>query len=217
MESYPLPQNEADLMAVMGTIPYVKRNGYAIRLAQQHASDPRLLTLIHELLATSPLPSKVPYPVKLSPSDSDAAASNAIEGDTFIELRYPQTNASKRFVQRELGLTMALTVGESAVALLLDALLHPSNAGRKKVVAPCVKYATDDQLVDVYHRCVPAVQAEIRAKLTSRTEVKKRLGIPVYESKKKEAQEPAIVALEKELQAAKAQDRATVWEKHGYK
>ncbi|KAK7437102.1 hypothetical protein VKT23_018728 [Stygiomarasmius scandens] len=202
--SYPLPANEAELLSVLGGLPYLKRNAYAIRLAKQHAENPKLLALINELLATSPLPSTVPYPTPKS-SDPDAMVIDEPESDATIELQFPQTNASKRFVQREIGLLMASTVGKSALPILLEALVHPSNAGRNQVIAPCITFAGDDELVDVYNRCVPAVRAAIRAKLG-------RLGI-LGAAKDKKPLEPAIVTLERELKECEVNEREKIWAK----
>ncbi|THV06884.1 hypothetical protein K435DRAFT_960144 [Dendrothele bispora CBS 962.96] len=209
MSSHPLPSNEAELLSVLGGMPYLKRNGYALRLAKQHADNPGLVTLIRELLTTSPLPSQVPFP-NPEPLDPTAMVTDESESTTTIELQFPQTNASKRFVQREIGLTMAATIGKSALPILLDALVHPSNAGRKSVIAPCVTYASDDELVEVYNRCVPAVQAAIREKLGRRDEVRRRLGIPVKE-KVKQQTDPAIVTLERELKECEENDREKLW------
>jgi hypothetical protein len=219
--SYPLPSNETDFLALLGSMPYHSRNGYAIRLAMEHSANPKLLILIRELLATSPLPSKVPYPSQ--PSSSNA---EKFEIDGSIELRYPQTNASKRFVQRELGLSMATVIGKEALPILLEALVHPSSAGRYRAIAPCIEYASDDELVDVYKRCVPAVQLAIRQNLAPRIEVKRRLGIsiPAPAPAKSVAGldqqvtlvEPAILSLERQLQSCKLYQREDVWSKSEY-
>ncbi|KAF5368036.1 hypothetical protein D9758_004487 [Tetrapyrgos nigripes] len=209
--SYPLPANEADFLALLGDMPYSKRKGYAIRLAREHSSNPTLLALIRELLSTSPLSSKVPYPSQTSPSDA-----NQPESDGTIELRYPQTNASKRFVQRELGLVMAATVGQKALPFLLEALVHPCNAGRHQAITPCVEYASDDELVDVYRRCVPAVQEAIKQNLTERVEVKRRLGITITTTTaptKAVEVEPAVVSLERQLRSCKLYQRSDIWGK----
>ncbi|KAJ7166015.1 hypothetical protein C8R46DRAFT_1219788 [Mycena filopes] len=94
--------------------------------------DPKLPQLIKELLATTPLPAKVPYPT---------ASGDANSGPTFVDLQFPQTTASKSFVQRELGLAMAIAAN---------------------VVAACVKHGSDEQLFEVYHRCVPAIQTSLK-------------------------------------------------------
>ncbi|KAJ7763344.1 hypothetical protein B0H16DRAFT_1804376 [Mycena metata] len=80
--------------------------------------------------------------------------------------QFSQTTASKSFVQRELDLTMAVAAGQPALPILLEALLHPSMAGKAKVVDACVKYASDEQLLAAYHRGVPAIQTSLKESLS---------------------------------------------------
>ncbi|KAJ7881615.1 hypothetical protein B0H13DRAFT_1891279, partial [Mycena leptocephala] len=143
-----------EFMARVGSLPYLKRHGFATKLALEN--DPQLPKLIEQLLATTALPSRIPYP----------AVSDDTEAAKFIDLQFPQTTASKSFVQRELGLAMAIALGRPALPILMEALLHPSTAGKAKVVDACVKYASDEHLLDVYRRCVPAVQGSLKESLS---------------------------------------------------
>jgi hypothetical protein len=132
----PLQESEAALLTVLLGLPYKKRIGYALRLVNAHRNDPALLSLIHELLSTTLLPDQVP----LAGTEQD---------DGYITLLFPQTTASKRFFQRELGLAMASALAPPAIPLLLDAIIHPSTAGKSRAITACVSpssEATDRQL-----------------------------------------------------------------------
>ncbi|KAF5348363.1 hypothetical protein D9758_010905 [Tetrapyrgos nigripes] len=210
MSSDPLPANEAELLTALGGLPYLKRHKYAVRLARQHAANPALISLIRELLQTSPLSSTVPFHNQTSSSDSDDMIVDEPKTHVTIELQFPQSNASKRFVQRELGLTIAAVIGKDALPIFAEALIHPSDAGRRKAIGPFVTHASDDEVVEVYNRCVPAVQAQIAEKLDRREEVRKRLGLPGLV---RESAEPAIVTLERELKECEEEQRAGIWAK----
>ncbi|KAJ6461063.1 hypothetical protein C8R45DRAFT_1029094 [Mycena sanguinolenta] len=157
-----------EFMARVVSLPYFERHGFATKLALEN--DPQLPELIEELLATTALPSRIPYPAV--PDDPDSPK--------FIDLQFPQTTASKSFVQRELGLTMAIALGRPALPILTEALLHPSTAGKDRVIDACVRLASDDQLLDVYPRCVPAVQVSLKEGLSKayRRNLVARLNVP---------------------------------------
>jgi hypothetical protein len=91
-----------EFMARVGSLPYLKRHGFATKLALEN--DPQLPKLIEQLLATTALPSRIPYP----------AVSDDTEAAKFIDLQFPQTTASRSFVQRELGLAMAIALGRTS-------------------------------------------------------------------------------------------------------
>ena len=80
-----LPENEEEFVLAVRGLPYHKRNSFAAQLAQQHYHNPKLLTLIKELLLTTPLSNRVPFPKK---NDSDPDE---------VDLKFPQSTASKRF------------------------------------------------------------------------------------------------------------------------
>ncbi|KAJ7591509.1 hypothetical protein C8J56DRAFT_935742 [Mycena floridula] len=190
-----------EFMAQVGGLPYFKRNGFATKYAMDNINEPKLLTLIQDLLATSLLPSRVPYP--------------SLEADAqeFIELQFPQTTASKKFVQRELALIMAIAMGRSALPVLLESLLHPSTSGRSTVVDACVKYGSDEEIADIYRRCVPAVQKELRDSFTKagRLQLKTILGLPLPLPPK--VAEPETAVLEVSLKTAAEYQREEAWNK----
>ncbi|KAF7377902.1 hypothetical protein MSAN_00213900 [Mycena sanguinolenta] len=190
-----------EFMARVGSLPYSKRHGFATRLALEN--DPQLPKLIEQLLATTALPARIPYPAV--PDDQ--------ETPKFIDLQFPQTTASKSFVQRELGLAMAIAVGRPALPILIEALLHPSTAGKAKVMDACVKYASDEQLFDVYHRCVPAVQVSLKECLSKagRRELLASLGVPP--SPAQAIVEPELTVLERALTSCAEYQREDAWNK----
>ncbi|KAJ7026775.1 hypothetical protein C8F04DRAFT_1124222 [Mycena alexandri] len=154
----------------------------------------QLPKLIQELLATTALPARVPYPAI---PDDDAGTPK------FIDLQFSQTTASKSFVQRELGLTMAIAVGQPALPILIEALLHPSMAGKAKVVDACVKYASDEQLLAAYHRCSLS-KAERQELLAS-------LGVPPRAAP--DVVEPELAVLERTLTSCAEYQREEAWNK----
>ncbi|KAJ7916400.1 hypothetical protein B0H13DRAFT_1998042 [Mycena leptocephala] len=190
-----------EFMARVGSLPYLKRHGFATKLALEN--DQQLPKLIEQLLATAALPSRIPYP----------AVSDDTEAPKFIDLQFTQTTASKSFVQRELGLTMAIALGRPALPILMEALLHPSTAGKAKVVDACVKYASDEHLLDVYHRCVPAVQASLKESLSKadRQELLVTLGVPPRPAQA--VVEPELTVLERTLTSCAEYQREDAWNK----
>ncbi|KAJ7615325.1 hypothetical protein FB45DRAFT_935399 [Roridomyces roridus] len=189
-----------EFMLQVGNQPYKKRHEFAAKLALE--KDPALLTLIQQLLATTPLPSRVPYPSV--PDDASSPKS--------IDLQFPQTTASKSFVQRELGITMAIVLGPPALPVLLDALLHPSNAGKAKIIGACVQYASDEQLLDVYRRCVPAVQSALKESFSKagRVDLLVSMGVP---RRPAHVVEPEMVVLERTLSSCAEHLREEAWNK----
>ncbi|KAJ6529571.1 hypothetical protein DFH09DRAFT_1327272 [Mycena vulgaris] len=193
-----------EFIVQVGSLPYWKRHGFATKLALEN--DPELPKLIEQLLSTMPLPSTVPYP-----SGPDDAGTQK-----FIELQFPQTTASKSFVQRELGLTMAIALGPPALPIFLEALLHPSTAGKAKVVVACVKYASDDQLLDAYPRCVPAVQNSLKESLrkAKRRDLLVSLGLSSRPTQAiVQSVEPELTVLERALTTCAEYQREDAWNK----
>jgi hypothetical protein len=190
-----------EFMAQVGSLPYLKRHGFATKLALEN--DPQLPKLIDQLLATTALPSRIPYPAL--PGDADAPK--------FIDLQFPQTTASKSFVQRQLGLAMAIALGRPALPILLEALLHPSTAGKAKVIDACVKYAPDEQLLDVYHQCVPAVQVSLKESLkkADRRQLLESFGVPPRPAQA--LVEPELTVLERTLTGCTEYQREAAWNK----
>ncbi|KAJ7714141.1 hypothetical protein B0H16DRAFT_530372 [Mycena metata] len=190
-----------EFMQQVGSLPYLKRHGFATKLALEN--DPQLPNLIQELLATTALPARVPYPA--IPDDADTPK--------FIDLQFSQTTASKSFVQRELGLAMAVAVGQPALPILLEALFHPSMAGKAKVVDACIKYASDEQLFTAYHRCVPAIQTSLKESLSKadRQKLLASLGVPPRPAP--DVVEPELAVLERTLTSCAKYQREEAWNK----
>lgn len=193
-----------EFMVQVGSLPYWKRHGFATKLALEN--DPELPKLIEQLLSTTALPSRVPFPA--GPDDAGT--------QKFIDLQFPQTTASKSFVQRELGLTMAIALGPPALPILLEALLHPSTAGKAKVIVACVKYASDGQLLDAYPRCVPAVQNSLGESLrrAERRDLLASLGLSSSPAEATvQAVEPKLTVLERVLTNCTEWQREDAWNK----
>ncbi|KAJ7301493.1 hypothetical protein DFH08DRAFT_102225 [Mycena albidolilacea] len=190
-----------EFMAQVGSLPYSKRHGFATKLAL--GNDPQLPKLIDQLLSTTALPSKIPYP----------AISDDPDTPQFIDLQFPQTTASKSFVQRELGLAMAIAVGRPALPILMEALLHPSTAGKGKVVDACIKFASDEQLLPVYRRCVPAVQASLKERLSKANRQELLASLGVAPPPAQAVVEPELTVLERTLTSCAEYQREEAWDK----
>lgn len=212
----PLPSSEAELLAVLLKMPYIRRTGYAIRLVNDHRENPALLNLIQELLSTTLLPARVPFPKTPAPQTANENSMVVDEGEEYIDLIFPQSTASKRFFQRELGLAMASILGPQGIAFLLEAIVHPSTAGRARAIQGCVTGASDEQLVAAYQKSVPATQKELQEALKKggRLEVLKALGI--WKEVKVEKPLPICVELENTLKVKPKKERETAWDKTGY-
>ncbi|KAJ7920548.1 hypothetical protein B0H13DRAFT_1986834 [Mycena leptocephala] len=154
-----------EFMARVGSLPYLKRHGFATKLALEN--DPQLPKLIEQLLATTALPSRIPYPA------------------------------------RELGLAMAIALGRPALPILMEAVLHPSTAGKAKVVDACVKYASDEHLLDVLLK-------ESLSK-ADRQELLATLGVPPRPAQA--VVEPELTVLERTLTSCAEYQREDAWNK----
>lgn len=209
--SVSLPTNETQFLSVVADLPYFKRGGYAIQLVQQHSKNPQLVALIKELLLTSPLSSKVPYPTRKAELTGEQASDVSPPAE-FIDLQFPQTSASRKFVQRELALTMAVALDDpAALPIYMDALTHPSTRGRSMVVDPCIAHASDDALIDLYGRCVPFVQQQLREGLAraARFSVLEKLG--VKSAPTKAVAEAEVTVLERRLKQVVETNRESAW------
>jgi hypothetical protein len=203
----PLPESEAALLTALLGLPYQKRIGYVLRLVNAHRNDPALLSLIQELLSTTLLPDQVP----LTGTEQD---------DSYITLLFPQSTASKRFFQRELGLAMASALGPPAIPLLLDAIIHPSTAGKHRAITACVSPssgATDGQLVETYQKSVPATQHILQAAMVAASRIGALKILQLWkEPPPVNIRDPWMVVLERDIKGAKPRDRDAVWSRAGY-
>jgi hypothetical protein len=115
---------------------------------------------------------------------------------------------------------MASALGRPAIPLLLDAIIHPSTAGKSRAIAACVAIssgATDSQLAEVYAKSVPATQESLHdgMKAAGRVEALKLLQL-WKEPPPVKIREPRCVVLEGDLKSSKLQDRDAVWGCAGY-
>jgi hypothetical protein len=179
-----LPKTEGDLLATLLKLPYTQRAGHSRKLVHAHSNDPALLSLIQELLSTTLLPARIPHP----------------DPDGHITLLFPQSTASKRFLQRELGIDMAASLGPSGVPLLLDAVVHPSTTGKLRAIEACAAAATDAQLVDVYRKSVTATRESLHEAMKAAGRVEALRSLQLWkEPPVKAVVEPWCVVLERDL------------------
>ncbi|KAF9163672.1 hypothetical protein DFQ26_002265 [Actinomortierella ambigua] len=143
-------RSERDFHRFISRKPFRARTAAAHQLVRDHGA--KVLPLIVELLATEPLVTEIP--VLQPPADPESL--NADGGDpnpvtVQTTLIYPQTNSSRRFLVRQLGLTMACSLVEAgvkeAMPLLLEQLNHPSSLGKKQLVSVLGAHASDDELL----------------------------------------------------------------------
>ncbi|KAJ7609909.1 hypothetical protein FB45DRAFT_1122555 [Roridomyces roridus] len=107
---------------------------------------------------------------------------------------------------------MATVLGKPALPMLLDALLHPSNAGKNRIITACIQLASDEQLRGVYHRCVPAVQMALKEsfRAADRRDLLASLGVPREPAM---VVEPEIIVLERTLASCPEHRREEAWNK----
>ncbi|KAF9972652.1 hypothetical protein BGZ73_004216 [Actinomortierella ambigua] len=143
-------RSERDFNGFMSRKPFRARTAAAHQLVREFGV--KLLPLLVQLLATEPLVTEIP--VLQPPTDPESL--NADGGDpnpvaVKTTLIYPQTNSSRRFLTRQLGMTMACALVEDgvkeALPLLLEQLNHPSSLGKKQLMTVLATHASDDELL----------------------------------------------------------------------
>jgi len=144
-----------------------------------------LVPLLKELLATEPLAPTIPM-LRRRQANTTNEADDEYDGFVFADdassaseapktvlvntpLLYPQTNASLRFRERELGLTIlsgCLPPEPPAdlVEIILDELKHPSQTGKARTIGAFVSVvdsADPDRAREAYSACVPRVRKKV--------------------------------------------------------
>jgi hypothetical protein len=201
-----LPKNEAELLTTLSKLPHAHRSGYARRLVVAHRDNPALLSLIQELLSTTLLPDRVPFP-------------DQKQGDGYIKLLFPQSTASKRFFQRELGIDMACALGSLGVPALLEAILHPSVAGKFRAINACVSLtagASDAEITEVYRKSVPATRESLHLAMKGARRVEALKSLNLWTEPSITRTEPLCVVLERDLASAALKERDLIWTRSEY-
>lgn len=163
-----LPASEQDFVKSLMAIPYSKRASAAQGLALTQGD--KLIPLLRDLLATNPAIHTVRI-VQPAEKDVELTADGGNPNPVLVTetLRFPQTNASARYYQREVAVAMASTLAavgsKDAIALLVSALNHPSTIGKKSLIQCLVKTASDDDLLAAARSSPPAVRDSLVATL----------------------------------------------------
>lgn len=163
-----LPASEQDFLKSLFALRSRDRIIYTQSLALTHGES--LLPLLEELLATQPAIHSIPIP-RPPKADSELNADGgnpAPEIDNHV-LKFPQTNAPSRYIQRNAGLTMAINLaqkgGQGAIALLLANLNHPHQPGKKGLIQCLAACATDQDILTASADSAPAVRDSLVAAL----------------------------------------------------
>lgn len=163
-----LPASEQDFVNSLMDIPYKKRASAAQGLAL--AQGDKLIPLLRDLLATKPAIHTIRV-VQPAEKDVELAADGSNPNPVLVTetLRFPQTNASVRYYQREMAIAMATTLAavgnKDAIALLISALNHPSTIGKKSLIQCLAKTASDDDLLTAARSSPLAVRDSLVATL----------------------------------------------------
>ncbi|KAG0305832.1 hypothetical protein BGZ98_003511 [Dissophora globulifera] len=214
-----LPTSENEFIKSYFALRYRHRPSYLQSLAKTHGE--KLLPLIQELLATQPAVHEIPIsrPAKKE-SDLNADGGNPTPIiDTHV-LRFPQTNASSRYLQRDAGLTMAIALAHqrvmSAITLLLGNLNHPYQVGKKRLVQCLATLASDEDLLAASIDSAPSVRDSLVSALAFEKRkdlVNEILGKPKTLVIEKNDL-PTTTLFRRALEQAKDFDRERVWIKY---
>ncbi|KAG0336248.1 hypothetical protein BG000_006769 [Podila horticola] len=214
-----LPASEQDFVKSLMAIPYSKRASAAQGLALTQGD--KLIPLLRDLLATKPAVHTVRI-VQPAEKDVELAADGGNPNPVLVTetLRFPQTNASARYYQREAAVAMASTLAavgsKDAIALLVSALNHPSTIGKKSLIQCLVKTASDDDLLAAARSSPPAVRDSLVATLIKnkrKTLANDILGKP----RRAVSSEPKIAMttrFRKALEKVKEYERERVWKEY---
>ncbi|KAG0227778.1 hypothetical protein BGW41_003675 [Actinomortierella wolfii] len=213
-------RSEQDFNRFISRKPFRARTAAALQLVQEHGI--KVLPLVVQLLATEPLVTEIPI---LQPPE-DPASLNADGGDpnpvaVKTPLVYHQTNSSRRFLTRHLGLSMACSLVEvgfkEAMPLLLEQLNHPSSLGKRQLIMALAAHASDDELLAATRDSSQAtidslVDALIR---NSRKPLSYKIrGKPVPVSRTRAAARPLLERFRADLESSEEYKREEVWKKY---
>ncbi|KAF9388147.1 hypothetical protein CPB97_001523 [Podila verticillata] len=214
-----LPASEQDFVNSLMDIPYKKRASAAQGLAL--AQGDKLIPLLRDLLATKPAIHTIRV-VQPAEKDVELAADGSNPNPVLVTetLRFPQTNASVRYYQREMAIAMATTLAavgnKDAIALLISALNHPSTIGKKSLIQCLAKTASDDDLLTAARSSPLAVRDSLVATLVRnkrKTLANDILGKP-RKAVSKEPKAAMTTRFRRALEKVKEYEREGVWKEY---
>ncbi|KAF9970709.1 hypothetical protein BGZ73_006551 [Actinomortierella ambigua] len=197
--------------------PFKARTAAAHQLV--HDFGVKLLPLVVQLLSTEPLVTEIPVlqpPTNPESLNADGSDPNPVAVKTT--LIYPQTNSSRRFLHRQLGVAMACALVKDgvkdALPLLLGQLNHPSLLGKKQLSTVLALYASDDEILAATHDSSQAtinsvVDALVRNKRRPLSYTVRGKPIPVPRTLAPTA--PLLERFRADLQASEEFKRNKVW------
>ncbi|KAG0209545.1 hypothetical protein BGX28_010243 [Mortierella sp. GBA30] len=212
-----LPTSEQEFIQTLLSLRFRLRANYVQKLALTHGEA--LVPLIKQLLATEPAVKSIPIvrPAK-NESELNADGGNPNPVVDVQPLRYPQTNSSSRYMQRDTGITMAITMAnkesKGALEILLATLNHPNQIGKKRLIQCLSSCATDDEILHAAQDSAPAIRDALVAALTKKKRkalVNDLLGKPRKDVIMAELHLPLSTRFRKALEEAKEYEREKVW------
>ncbi|KAF9425862.1 hypothetical protein BGZ94_007159 [Podila epigama] len=215
-----LPSSEKDFVRKLLAIPYSKRSAAVQGLVLTGRDN--VLPLLQSILSTEPLVDAIN--VVQPPNKEVELAADGGNPDPVVvtqALRFPQTNASKRYYQREAAVAMASTLAalgnKDAIALLIAALNHPSTIGKKTVIQCLARVADDQDLLTASKTSPPAVRDSLVACLLKNK--RKELARDILGKPRKTitSTEPVVAIttrLRRALEKAQDHERETVWNEY---
>ncbi|KAG0345656.1 hypothetical protein BG004_003360 [Podila humilis] len=216
-----LPESEENFVKNILAIPCNKRVAAAQGLVLDKGDQ--VIPLLREILTTAPLVHSIPIvqpPAKGVELAEDGSNPNPVL--VTESLRFPQTNAPTRYMQRELAIGMAITLAtatgsKDAIALLLSVLVHPSTIGKKNAVQCLAKLASDDDLLTASRSLAPSVRDSLVA--TLKKNKRKTLASDILCKPRKAtstltSQQATTTRFRKALEKAKDYDRSDVWKEY---
>ncbi|KAF9436094.1 hypothetical protein BGZ76_004832 [Entomortierella beljakovae] len=211
-----LPASEDEFLKTLLSLRFKQRPGYLNDLTSQHGDA--LVPLLRELLGTKPNITSIPI-VRLTADESElnADGGNPNPDIDIVPLSFPQSNASKRYIQRDVGSMMAIVLAlkgnEQAKDLLVEDMNNPYQVDKKRLVQAIAKCGTDEDILASAANSTPAVRDSLvgallrgkRKDLANQILGKSRsMSIDVVKV-------PATTRLRLELEKAKEYDREGVW------
>ncbi|CAO3574903.1 unnamed protein product [Mortierella alpina] len=215
-----LPASEDDFVQAVLSVRFRFRANYLQQLALAHGEA--LVPLLSQLLATEPAVLSIPIvrPVK-NESELAPDGSNPNPEVDIHPLHFPQSNSASRYLQRDTGITMAITLAHqksrSALQLLLSTINHPNQHNKKRIVQCLSACATDDEILSVVRHSAPAVLDSLVSALVKQKRkdlVRVILGKPKKDIVMTEKQSPVTTRFRKALQEAKVYERQKVWDEY---
>ncbi|KAF9110371.1 hypothetical protein BGX27_006444 [Mortierella sp. AM989] len=214
-----LPASEQEFSKALLSLRFRQRASYIQNLAITHGEA--LIPLLGELFETKPavLSIPIPKPAK-NEADLNADGGNPAPECDIVPLIFPQSNAASRYIQRDAGLTMAITLAhqgsKQAISLLLVNANHPYQVGKKRLVLCLAVCASDEDILPVAADSAPAIRDALVAALTKEKRkdlVNQILGKP-RRMTVDEIKVPATTRLRLALEQAKEYDRERVWKEY---